>query len=171
MIQVGPETVVAVSYTLHVDDGETGMQFREAISEAEPFYFLFGVGQVLPKLEAALAGLVAGDPFEVFLSYEEAYGDYDPAKRVILPKHAFKEDGVKQRQLLRVGKVIPMQDEEGNRLRGEILKVDYKGVHMDFNSPLAGLDLQFSGRVVAVRKAEAEEIAHGHVHGPGGVQH
>lgn len=42
---------------------------------------------------------------------------------------------------------------------------------MDFNHPLAGKDLQFKGDVIDVRKAEENEIEHGHVHGPGGHHH
>ena len=64
-----------------------------------------------------------------------------------------------------------MKDDRGNQLRGEVLKVDYKGVHMDFNSPLAGYDLYFTGEVVSIRDAEPEEVDHGHVHGPGVHHH
>ncbi|WP_291784515.1 FKBP-type peptidyl-prolyl cis-trans isomerase [Cecembia sp.] len=163
--------VIALSYELHVDDGETGKTFFESVSKEKPFYFLFGTGNILPKLEEAIEGKSAGEGFEVFIDYENAYGDYDESKRVIVPKSNFKEDGKKQKDLLKVGKVIPMQDDQGNQLRGEILKIDYKGVHMDFNSPLAGLDLYFKGEIVFIREADPEEIDHGHVHGPGGHQH
>ncbi len=61
-----------------------------------------------------------------------------------------------------------MQDDKGNHMRGEVLKVDYMGVHLDFNSPLAGLDLQFDGKLVSIREALPEEMAHGHAHGPDG---
>jgi FKBP-type peptidyl-prolyl cis-trans isomerase SlyD len=64
-----------------------------------------------------------------------------------------------------------MQDEKGNQIKGEITKIDYLGVHMDFNPPLAGYDLSFEGKIVAIRDADPEEISHGHVHGPGGHQH
>lgn len=163
--------VVALSYELHVDDGETGKTFFESVSKEKPFYFLFGTGNILPKLEEAILGKSAGEGFEAFIDYENAYGDYDESKRVIVPKSNFKEDGKKQKEILKVGKVIPMQDDQGNQLRGEIIKIDYKGVHMDFNSPLAGLDLYFKGEIVSIREADPEEIDHGHVHGPGGHQH
>ena len=44
-------------------------------------------------------------------------------------------------------------------------------VTVDFNHKLAGETLQFSVEVVDVRAATAEEIDHGHAHGPGGVEH
>jgi FKBP-type peptidyl-prolyl cis-trans isomerase SlyD len=118
-----------------------------------------------------LEGKAAGDSFSGFIGFEEGYGDYDDSKRVIIPKANFKEEGKKNRDLLHVGNVIPMQDDKGNHLRGEVLKVDYMGVHLDFNSPLAGLDLQFDGKIVSIREAVPVEIEHGHVHGPDGHHH
>ncbi len=165
------DKVVAVSYTLTVDDGETGMRWYETVTEQDPFYFLFGHHNLLPALEQALEGKSVGDSFSVFIDFENGYGDYDDAKRVIIPKANFKEDGKKNRDLLRVGNVIPMQDDKGNHLRGEVLKVDYMGVHLDFNSPLAGLDLQFEGKIVTIREALPVELEHGHAHGPEGHHH
>ncbi len=163
--------VVSVAYELHVDDGENGREFFERVEKNNPFEFLFGTDHVLPSLESAIEGKSAGETFEVFIDFENGYGDYDESKRIILPKARFKEEGKKNKDLLKVGKVIPMQDDQGNQLRGEITKIDYKGVHMDFNSPLAGWDLYFTGEIVEIRDASPEEIDHGHVHGPGGHQH
>lgn len=170
-MKIEKNKVVAISYELHVDDGENGRIFFERVEKENPFYFLFGTGHVLPALEEAFSGKEAGDTFEVFIDFENGYGDYDESKKVIVPKANFKEESKKAKDLLKVGKVITMQDDQGNQMRGEILKVDYKGVHMDFNSPLAGFDLYFSGEIVSVREAEPEEIDHGHVHGKGGHQH
>jgi len=170
-MKIEKNKVVAISYDLQVDDGENGKTFFERVEKENPFYFLFGTGHVLPALEEAFSGKEAGDTFEVFIDFENGYGDYDESKKVIVPKVNFKEDGKKAKDMLKVGKVITMKDDQGNQMRGEILKIDYKGVHMDFNSPLAGFDLYFSGEIVSVRNAEPEEIDHGHVHGAGGHQH
>ena len=53
----------------------------------------------------------------------------------------------------------------------EILEVNAEFVKMDFNHPLAGKDLHFEGDILEVREATADEISHGHVHGPGGHHH
>lgn len=163
--------VVAVAYVLRVDDGERGQELHETVKEESPFYFLFGHENVLPKFEEAISGKEAGDTFEVAIDFENAYGDYDDNKKVIIPKANFKEEGKKNKDLLRVGSVVPMQDDKGNQMRGEITKVDYLGVHMDFNPPLAGYDLFFEGKIISIREAQPVEIEHGHVHGPDGHHH
>ena len=44
-------------------------------------------------------------------------------------------------------------------------------VTADFNHALAGQSLTFSVDIVELRPATEEEVAHGHVHGPGGAHH
>ncbi|WP_439488123.1 FKBP-type peptidyl-prolyl cis-trans isomerase [Algoriphagus sp.] len=170
-MKVEKNNVVAVCYELKVNDGETGMVPYESVPEDKPFYFLFNAGEVFPKFEEALLGKAAGDTFIADLSYEDAYGDYIEEKKTIIPKANFKEKGKKNKDLLRVGNVIPMQDHKGGQIRGEITKIDYKGVHMDFNPPLAGYDLLFEGKIISVRDALPEELEHGHAHEPDGHHH
>src|SRR5665811_502369 len=80
--------VIAVAYELQVDDGENGKVFKESVPKEQPFLFLFGAGNVLPALEEALSDKAVGDTFEVFIDYENGYGDYDEGKKVIVPKTA-----------------------------------------------------------------------------------
>ncbi|MDR7128746.1 FKBP-type peptidyl-prolyl cis-trans isomerase SlyD [Algoriphagus sp. 4150] len=170
-MKVEKSKVVAVCYDLKVDNGETGMVPYEKVPEDKPFYFLYNAGEVFPKFEEALLGKSEGETFSVFLDFDDAYGDYIEEKKTIIPKANFKENGKKNKELLRIGNVIPMQDSKGGQIRGEIIKIDYKGVHMDFNPPLAGYDLFFEGKIIAVRDALPEELEHGHAHGPDGHHH
>ncbi|HEY6161907.1 MAG TPA: peptidylprolyl isomerase, partial [Bacteroidia bacterium] len=67
--------------------------------------------------------------------------------------------------------VLPMVDNKGNHLQGKVTEISLTEVKMDFNHPMAGKDLHFTGEVLEVRDATQEELAHGHVHGPGGHHH
>jgi FKBP-type peptidyl-prolyl cis-trans isomerase SlyD len=73
--------------------------------------------------------------------------------------------------MFNLGALVPMSDNEGNQLRGRIIEVDDENVKMDFNHPLAGTALHFSGEIISVRAANEDEIAHGHVHGEHGHHH
>jgi FKBP-type peptidyl-prolyl cis-trans isomerase SlyD len=52
-----------------------------------------------------------------------------------------------------------MMDTDGNPLTGIINEVTDTYVKMDFNHPMAGLDLFFSGKIVDVREATEHELA------------
>jgi FKBP-type peptidyl-prolyl cis-trans isomerase SlyD len=81
-----------------------------------------------------------------------------------LPIDIFKVDGVVDMAMLKTGNIIPMSDRDGNRLDGKVIAITGESVKMDFNHPLAGHQLHFSGEVIDVRDASEEEIAHGHAH-------
>ena len=49
-----------------------------------------------------------------------------------------------------------------------VVKVGENEVTLDGNHPLAGQTIEFRCTVLDVRPASAEEIAHGHAHGPHG---
>jgi FKBP-type peptidyl-prolyl cis-trans isomerase SlyD len=52
-----------------------------------------------------------------------------------------------------------MMDSSGNRLMGSVVEIGEDIVTMDFNHPLAGENMYFTGKVLGVRDASAEEIA------------
>jgi FKBP-type peptidyl-prolyl cis-trans isomerase SlyD len=52
-----------------------------------------------------------------------------------------------------------------------VIDVDGDEVILDGNHPMAGMTLNFEVEVTEVRDATAEELEHGHVHGPGGHHH
>jgi FKBP-type peptidyl-prolyl cis-trans isomerase SlyD len=73
--------------------------------------------------------------------------------------------------MVKVGNMLPMVDQDGNRMQGLVIDINDDFVTMDFNHPLADKDLHFVGKVLNIRNASADEIAHGHVHGEGGIHH
>ena len=95
---------------------------------------------------------------------KEGYGEVNEMAIIDLPKSIFEVDGELQEDLLVIGNRLPMRDSEGNALEGIILEIGDETVKMDFNHPLAGQDLNFTGKVENVREASDEEISHGHVH-------
>ncbi|BDD04836.1 FKBP-type peptidyl-prolyl cis-trans isomerase [Aureibacter tunicatorum] len=164
-------SVLTISYDLFVDNGDGEFVKYESRTEEKPLVYLYGVQSVLPAFEEKVIGMGKGDAFNFEIPYDEAYGDYDEEKMEWIPKSTFKVDGKLNKSLLVKGKVIPMSDEKGNQLLAEVVKVEQLRVKMDFNHPLAGYDLRFVGKILEIREADEEEVAHGHVHGPGGHHH
>jgi FKBP-type peptidyl-prolyl cis-trans isomerase SlyD len=165
-LPVAPNHVVSISYTLSLADGEVA-DFAEADA---PLVFIHGIGQTLDAFDARLEGLNVGDGFSFKLPAEEGYGMHTDEWIVELPKSVFGGDDVPA-DLLQLGAMLPMQDQDGNPMDGEVIEFGAATVKMDFNHPLAGEALHFTGTILAVREATAEELDHGHVHGEGGHHH
>jgi FKBP-type peptidyl-prolyl cis-trans isomerase SlyD len=161
---VGENRVVSMTYTLKEESSEG--QLIQKVTEERPFVYLFGIGGLLPAFKANLEGLNAGDDFSFILKKDEAYGLPTEENVIRLDKKIFEIDGVFDEAAIQVGEVVPMEDENGYPLSGKIMEVAPDSVLVDFNHPLAGLDLYFEGKILDVRDATTEEIAHGHVHGP-----
>ena len=159
-MKIEKNKVVALSYTLKVDG-----QVADSASAEKPLEYTHGTGMLLPQFESELEGKTAGDEFAFVLSPEEGYGVVDPAMRIPLPKAAFTQNGQVREDLLVPGTVIPMVDNNGNLVQGCVVSVDEQNVLMDFNHPMAGKTLHFTGKVESVREATAQE---GHCcHGKG----
>ena len=158
-MKVEKEKVVAVSYELEVE----GAIADKAGSEA-PLEYIHGTGMLLPKFEAALEGKEPGAPFEFTLSPKEGYGEYDPGYIARLPMEAFQIDGKTATEFLQVGRTLPMLNSEGQVVRGVIIEVGADFVSMDFNHPMAGKTLHFTGKIEAVRDATDKELKEG-LHG------
>ncbi len=161
--------VVSLHYRL-----KRGAKDGELIEETfgkDPMVFLYGTGSMIPKFEAEIAGKKVGDKAEFGILAAEAYGELDEKAKVKLPIDLFKVEGAVDMEMLKIGNVLPMQDGDGNRMDGTVIDVTETEVSMDFNHPMAGIDLFFEIEITDVREATKEELEHGHAHGVGGHQH
>lgn len=161
-MNIKPNTVVALTYDLHTtNNGEK--VFVEKATEENPLVFLFGVGMMLPKFEENLSGLAAGAEYAFELAAADAYGERDAAAVTDLPIDMFQ--GM---ELPALDSIIPLQDNQGNQFRARVTTIGDTAVTVDLNHPMAGQDLHFSGKIMVVREATADELAHGHAHGVDG---
>ncbi|MDI9858425.1 MULTISPECIES: FKBP-type peptidyl-prolyl cis-trans isomerase [Flectobacillus] len=170
-MQISNAKVVSLTYQLTVTDKNGDRELVETVEQEHPMVFIHGMSGLPEAFEDKIAGLSAGDTFEFSIPAEEGYGEYDASAVVELPKDIFKVDGELVEEMLEVGNFLPMTDDRGNRLQGQIIEVGEDFVRMDFNHPLADKEMFFSGAILSVREATESELDHGHVHGEGGVHH
>lgn len=170
-MKVEKNNVIALTYSLRIPDTDGEMDVVEVVTEEDPMYFIQGISGLPEGFENQIEGLVVGDTFDFTVEPEEGYGEYDEEAVVELPKQVFQMEDVNQDELLQVGNLIPMTNEEGERMHGQVVEVKEEVVVMNFNHPLAGKEMHFEGQILSIRPATAEEISHGHVHGEGGVHH
>ena len=152
-LKIGLETVAALVYT--VKDSQTSRLLQEQTSPQE---FLIGHDLLIEGFEQNLIGLSEGDHFNIQVTADQAYGPIDPAAIFDLPLSSFaQEDGHVDDEVVQVGHIFPMEDENGIRHFGKIIRKMKDRVTMDFNPPYAGKDLQFEGQVVTVRMATEKD--------------
>jgi len=160
-MQVEKDRVVQFHYEIFDADGKRVETSREHV----PVVALYGYGNLVPGVEQALAGRTAGDRFEVRVSPENGYGERREGQvRRVQKKH------LENSKQLRPGQTVVLRSQQG-AVHGTVTKVGRTVVDVDLNHPYAGLTLAFRIEVLEVREAEAEEITHGHAHGPGGHAH
>ena len=157
--------VVALTWTLKDSLGEILDELTE------PVEFLVGGEDLLTKIEQGLLGLGAGDKLKLHLEPDDAFGLFNEALVFLEARNLF-----------------PPEIEVGMTIEGHAMPVGCNPdapsdifytvtdlypdhVVLDGNHPLAGKTLRFSIKVMDVRAATAEEIAHKHVHGEHGHHH
>jgi FKBP-type peptidyl-prolyl cis-trans isomerase SlyD len=153
--------VVSMHYTLKNDDGDV----LDTSDGQDPMTFLYGFGNILSGLEKAIAGKSEGDKLDVSLEPADGYGELDDALKQEIDRSDF--EGIDQ---IEVGMRFQAETENGN-VPIRIVAVEGDTITVDGNHELAGERLHFSVSIENLREAEAEEIQHGHVHGPGGHHH
>ena len=168
---IAKNNVVFISYQLAFPDEDGQPDVVEIVDEKEPMVFIHGLSGLPEAFEENLLGLNEGDSFDFSISAEDAYGNVDPNAIIELPKSIFQAEDQSADDILQIGNFIPMTDDQGNRMQGLVVSIEGETVTMDFNHPLAEKTLMFQGKIIKIREATPEEIAHGHVHGEGGVHH
>ena len=131
----------------------------------EPSVYLHGgYDNIFPKVEAALEGHEPGYQVTLTLLPEDGFGQREESLLRTIPKSEFPP-GVK------VGGHLQGVNDAGAEQVYYVLKIKGDTVYLDGNHPLAGKELRVSLKVMDVRAASAEEIAHKHVHGEHGHHH
>ena len=160
-MQIEANSVVTLHYTLKDNDGKVIDQ-----SDDGSFLYMHGAMNIIPGLENALTGKKAGDSLTVNVSPEEGYGVKDPERIQEVPKGMFEGS-----EEMVVGTQFHAQSPDGQAVVVTVIEVKDEVVVIDGNHALAGVDLNFDVKIMDVREASEEEIAHGHVHGEHGHQH
>jgi FKBP-type peptidyl-prolyl cis-trans isomerase SlyD len=143
----------------------TDLQGKLIEDRKEPSVYLHGgYGNTLPKIEDALDGQEGGYQVTLELQPEDAFGAYDESLLRSLPKKEFPP-GVK------VGGQLEGHGNDGKMMVFNVMKIKGDTVLLDGNHPLAGKALRFAIKVISVRQASDEEVAHQHVHGEHGHHH
>jgi len=154
---VQKDVVVAMEYTLHVDQEEI-----DSSKGQDPLQFLVGHGNIISGLEREMIGMKVGESKDVVIAPADAYGEFDEEAFMNVPRGEFPKD-----MPVEEGLELTVKDDEGQTRYARIDAVEGDTVTLNFNHPLAGDELHFNVKVVSVREPTSEELEHGHVHQDG----
>lgn len=160
-MKIARDKVVTIDYLLKNDEGSVLDQ-----SEAGEFAYIHGSRNIIPGLEKALEGKSVGDSFAVRIAPDQGYGVRDERRVAVVTRDMFPEDAQ-----LEIGSQFHAQGDDGEMTVISVTEINGESVTVDGNHPLAGVHLNFDVQVVGVRNATEDELAHGHVHEPGGHHH
>ena len=132
---------VTLNFALHHANGET----IDSTFDKGPVEFTIGDGNLLAGFEACLTGLSVGDHQTFLIAPENGFGQHNPANLQTLKRHQFGPDMV-----LEPGLVVSFSDAANTELPGVVKTLEGDDVVMDFNHPLAGVDLKFEVEIIAV---------------------
>ena len=159
-MEIARNCVVTLNYSVRDPDGNIIDDGQQPL-----IYLHGGYDGIFPLLEEALHGKSVGAQIEVKLQPEDAFGDYDEELVLVEEVSQFPDN-------IEVGMSFERVTDDGEEeMVYRITDIAESKVVVDGNHPLAGIALVFDVTVAEVRAATAEEISHGHVHGPGGQHH
>lgn len=153
-MKIARNTVAAIHYTLTNSKGD----ILDSSEGSPPLEYLHGAQNIIPGLERALEGLVAGDTRKVVVAPADGYGEHDPQWVVTVPRSRFPEG-----EEILPGMKFRAQVADELRVM-TISAVNEDNVTMDGNHELAGEELHFAVEVASVRDATSEELSHGQPH-------
>lgn len=146
MIRADKGDTVKVQYTGKLADGTV----FDTSPEEKPLHIIIGKGEVIPGFEEALEGMYMLEEKTVTMGSDKAYGPHDPKL-----SEQIRLDELPEGLQLQVGKQLEITAQTGNKLLVMVTGLADDTVTLDGNHPLAGKDLTFDIKLLAVDKKPA----------------
>jgi len=145
------DQIVAIQYSATVNNEI----IDNNMEDAEPLFFMYGRGQMMPGLETRIADMNVGDSSELQIPAAEAYGAHNPEAIQTVPKeHLAHLD-------LHEGLVLQGQGDNGEPVMVVVKEINENTVVMDHNHPMAGQDVSFSVTIKDIRDPSEDELTMG----------
>ena len=146
MLDIGPNCKVELHFSLKLAD--TG-ELVDSTFEKKPAELVIGDGNLPAAFEAVIHGMRAGERKIERIEPKDGFGQHNPSNVQRIPKDQF-DPSVE----LSEGLVVSFQDKDKSELPGVVSTIDDTMVTVDFNHPLAGLDLEFEVEILSVVPSE-----------------
>ena len=141
MTQAKPGDTLHMHYKGTLDDGTV----FDSSEGRDPLSFELGSGQIIPGLDAGVAGMAVGETRTVRVEPAEAYGEHNPdnvqaVDRANVPDHIPTEPGTQ----------LQVQTQGGGAVNVVVVEATEDKLVLDANHPLAGKALTFEVELVEI---------------------
>lgn len=139
---------VKVHYTGRLDDGsvfDSSECHDDCGCPSSPLEFTIGEGEVIPGFEEAVTGMGIDETKSVHIPVDQAYGPRMEEMVAQVPRTDLPADMVPE-----VGQQLEVTQQDGSVFPVMITEVTDSQITIDANHPLAGENLNFDIRLVAI---------------------
>lgn len=157
MAEINPSKTIVVTYDMYTEYEGVKELVEQATTE-QPFQFTTGLGFTFEAFEEKFKDLKEGDSFNFTLTKDETNGDRRDDLVFDVDKNIFCVNGKFDDKQIYAGNIIPLMNEEGQRMNGLVVEVKEDAVTIDLNHPYAGMSLVFEGKILSMHDATKEEI-------------
>jgi peptidylprolyl isomerase len=150
MAQAKQGDTVRVHYTGRLTSGEVfdSSECKDdgcGCGDGSPLEFTIGGKQVIPGFEAGVLGLAPGEAKTITIPVEDAYGPHNPDMVAVVAR-----DQVPPHIEVALGNQLELTQEDGQSFNVVITDVTDTTITLDANHPLAGRELIFDLKLVAI---------------------
>jgi len=133
---------VKIHYTGTLDDG---YKFDSSYDHLEPLEFTIGRGEMIRGFEQAVVGMEPGETKIVRIASNQAYGRHNPEKVIEVSRNKMP-GGLEQK----IGERVQGSMPDGQTVEFTIVGSTESELTLDGNHPLAGKDLTFELKLMAI---------------------
>jgi len=137
---IAEDSKVTTEFTLKLPSGKV----VATTDGKDPVTFQMGKEGMMPAVQAQMLGMEVGDSKEVTLAPAQAFGESDPKAVQAVPSSKIPEN------LRQVGKVVSINQQNGQTLQATVVEVGEEETTLDFNHPLAGRTVVVEVKVLKV---------------------
>jgi len=145
--EINMHSLVLMHYSITLTDGT----LIESSFDDEPVEITMGNDDITSGMELAIFGLKEGDEQTLTLTPEQGYGLRDDDNVHDMPLSDFPENLPPQS-----GLSYSFESGDGEEIPGTVVSISSDSARIDFNHPLAGLDIVFNVSILGVNNAHAE---------------
>ena len=140
---IGEGTEITLNFSLKLDSGEV----IDSNFDGDPATFVMGDGNMLPGFEQKLEGMSVGEQESFMIKPEDGFGQSNPNNFQTMPRDQFDDVELVE------GLMMSFADAQKAELPGVVSAFDDETVTIDFNHPLAGREIVFEAKIVAIAPA------------------